>query len=307
MEYGSLYDLLRNETMHLSGDTAQGLRFLHSSKPPLLHGDMKARNILIDSRFRAKLCDFGLSTKKQNLITGTPYWLAPEYLRGQTQYTTHCDIYSMGIILYEIFAREDPYKGEDFRDTLRKVCDRRANKRPGVPETCPPKMEEIMKKCWSPDPFFRPAAKDLDTFFLDLNMRDAEPLTTEEQEEARRKRRGKGDMLYELFPKHVADQLKAGQKVEPEQHEEVTVVFSDIVVSNLYAREIAGPWLLVACKYHAHGPYYFVFTTQHFTDISRALSPLKVSQMLDRLYLAFDKVASKNNVFKVETIGEYVL
>jgi len=279
MEYGSLYDLLRNETMHLSGeiilqicrDTAQGLRFLHSSKPPLLHGDMKARNILIDSRFRAKLCDFGLSTKKQNLITGTPYWLAPEYLRGQTQYTTHCDIYSMGIILYEIFAREDPYKGEDFRDTLRKVCDRRANKRPGVPETCPPKMEEIMKKCWSPDPFFRPAAKDLDTFFLDLNMRDAEPLTTEEQEEARRKRRGKGDMLYELFPKHVADQLKAGQKVEPEQHEEVTVVFSDIV---------------------------------HFTDISRALSPLKVSQMLDRLYLAFDKVARKNNVFKVETIGD---
>lgn len=128
-----------------------------------------------------------------------------------------------------------------------------------------------MKKCWSPDPFFRPSAKDLDTQFLDMNMRDAEPLTTEEQEEARRKRLNKGDMLYELFPKHIADQLKAGQKVEPENHEEVTVVFSDIV---------------------------------HFTDISRALSPLKVSQMLDRLYVAFDKVAGKNGVFKVETIGE---
>jgi len=210
---------------------AQGLRFLHSSKPPLLHGDMKARNILIDSRFRAKLCDFGLSTKKQNLITGTPYWLAPEYLRGQTQYTTMCDIYSISIILYEIFAREDPYKGEDFRETLRKVCDRRANKRPGVPETCPPKMVEIMKKCWNPDPFFRPGAKELDTYFLDMTMRDAEPLTSEEQEEARRKRLKEGDMLYQLFPKHVADQLKAGQKVEAEQHEEVTVVFSDIVVS----------------------------------------------------------------------------
>lgn len=136
---------------------------------------------------------------------------------------------------------------------------------------CPPKIADIMKKCWSPDPFFRPSAKDLDTQFLDMNMRDAEPLTTEEQEEARRKRLNKGDMLYELFPKHIADQLKAGQKVEPENHEEVTVVFSDIV---------------------------------HFTDISRALSPLKVSQMLDRLYVAFDKVAGKNGVFKVETIGE---
>ena len=278
MEYGSLNDLLHNETMHLSGeiilqvcrDVAQGLRFLHSSKPPIMHGDLKGRNILIDSRFRAKLCDFGLSTKKQSLITGTPYWLAPEYLRGQTGYTTMCDIYSCAIILYEIYAREDPYKGEDFRDTLRKVCDRRVNKRPGIPETCPPKIVEIMKKCWSPDPSYRPQAKDLDTQFLDMNIRDAEPLTCEEQDALREKRRT-GDMLYEIFPKHIADQLKAGQKVEAENHEEVTVVFSDIV---------------------------------HFTDISRALTPLKVSQMLDRLYMAFDKVARKNEVFKVETIGE---
>eukprot|EP00977_Amphora_coffeiformis_P000932 scaffold200_cov173-Amphora_coffeaeformis.AAC.4 len=259
-----------HDPMLVCRDVAQGLRFLHSSKPPIMHGDLKGRNILIDSRFRAKLCDFGLSTKKQSLITGTPYWLAPEYLRGQTGYTTQCDIYSCAIILYEIYAREDPYKGEDFRDTLRKVCDRRVNKRPGVPETCPPKIAELMKKCWSPDPFFRPQAKDLDTQFLDMNIRDAEPLTSEEQDALREKRRT-GDMLYEIFPKHIADQLKAGQKVEPENHEEVTVVFSDIV---------------------------------HFTDISRALTPLKVSQMLDRLYMAFDKVARKNEVFKVETIGE---
>jgi serine/threonine protein kinase len=81
-----LSDILKNETMHLTGeiilqitrDIAQGIRFLHSSKPPILHGDLKGRNILIDSRFRAKLCDFGLSTKKGNLITGTPFWLAPE-------------------------------------------------------------------------------------------------------------------------------------------------------------------------------------------------------------------------------------
>lgn len=141
-----------------------------------------------------------------------------------------CDIYSVGIILYEIYSRSDPYHGEDFRDTLRKVCDRRVNKRPGVPSTCPPKFADLMKKCWSPDPSFRPSAKDLDTQLLDISMRDAELLTDEEQEAARRERT-KGDMLYELFPKHVADQLKAGQKVEPESHDEVTVVFSDIVVS----------------------------------------------------------------------------
>ena len=72
MEYGSLHDLLHNETMFCGGeiilqilrDVAQGLRFLHSSKPPILHGDLKSKNILIDSRFRAKVGDFGLSTKK---------------------------------------------------------------------------------------------------------------------------------------------------------------------------------------------------------------------------------------------------
>jgi len=200
---------------------------------------MKSRNILVDSRFRAKLCDFGLATKKQNLITGTPFWLAPEYLRGQTPYTTNCDIYSVGIILYEIYSREEPYKGEDFRDTLRKVCDRRVNKRPGVPPTCPPKIVDLMKKCWHADAFARPSARDLDTSFLDMSIRDAEPLTTEEQMAAREKR-SQGDMLYELFPKHVADQLKAGQKVEPEQHDEVTVVFSDIVVSFIFPTFVQG-------------------------------------------------------------------
>ena len=56
-----------------------------------------------------------------------------------------------------------------------------------------------------------------------------------------------------------------------ETHENVTVFFSDIV---------------------------------HFTDISRMLTPVKVCDMLDRLYLAFDELAGKHNVFKVETIGD---
>lgn len=182
----------------------------------------------------------------------------------------------MGIVFYEMYAREDPYKvrsplvnlfvvhagtfaddafplesqGEDFRDTLRKVCDRRTNKRPPVPPTCPPKMADLMKKCWAPDPFFRPEAKDLDTTFLDMNMRDAEPLIGDEQLATKPKKTGgmlhvssfglaindsltflsrDSDMMYELFPKHIADALKSGQKVEPEQHEEVTVVFSEVI------------------------------------------------------------------------------
>jgi serine/threonine protein kinase len=76
------YDLLRNETLYTGGeiimrivrDVAQGIRFLHASKPPILHRDLKAKNILIDSRFRAKVADFGLSTKNKSGLAGTPFW-----------------------------------------------------------------------------------------------------------------------------------------------------------------------------------------------------------------------------------------
>jgi hypothetical protein len=88
------------------------------------------------------------------------------------------------------------------------------NYRPRVPGTCPKRMAEIMKKCWSSNASFRPEAKDLDMIFADMSTHDAEPLI--EQGNTRlRTEVAAGDMLYKVFPKKVADQLKAGQKVEP--------------------------------------------------------------------------------------------
>jgi serine/threonine protein kinase len=63
MDHGSLYDLLHNETVPLEGeillpmlsDITQGCRFLHAANPPVIHGDLKSANILVDSRFRAKV------------------------------------------------------------------------------------------------------------------------------------------------------------------------------------------------------------------------------------------------------------
>ncbi|CAJ1935034.1 unnamed protein product [Cylindrotheca closterium] len=278
MENGSLYDLLRNDTAYTGGeiimqivkDIAQGLRFLHASKPPTLHRDLKAKNILIDSRFRAKVADFGLSTKSSNALSGTPFWMAPEYLSGKKKYSSACDVYSFGMIIYEIYSRKIPYEGANPTKVLRKVCNPRINYRPRIPVTCPKRMADIMKKCWSPNPSFRPESKDLDMMFNDMNSNDAEPLIDEGNTRLRTEVAA-GDMLYKVFPKKVADQLKAGQKVEPETHSNVTVFFSDIV---------------------------------RFTDISRAMSAVKVCNMLDRLYMAFDSLADKHEVFKLETIGD---
>jgi len=245
------------------------LRFLHSSKPPILHGDLKARNILIDSRFRAKVADFGLSTKKKNGLTGTPYFMAPEYLRGKSEYNTACDIYSFGVILFEIYAREDPYKGENMRQVLLKVCNPSANKRPKIPDVMPAKFVEVAKKCWSPDPFFRPQAKDLDMLFMDMSMQDAEPLTREEVA-GRGEKKNSVDMLYEVFPRHIADALKAGKKVEPESHELVTVFFSDII---------------------------------SFTDMSRKMTPTKVGDA----YMGVTNLDGVQEEEHVKNIAEFAL
>lgn len=99
MDHGSLYDLLHNETLLLDGDLvlpilrdiAQGLRFLHAANPQVIHGDLKAANVLVDSKFRAKVADFGLSQKKVLGATGTPYWyvskLSPFSSSVETFYT----------------------------------------------------------------------------------------------------------------------------------------------------------------------------------------------------------------------------
>lgn len=85
MEYGSLGDLLKNNTFAFDGelilpilrDITQGLRFLHSADPQVIHGDLKAQNVLVDSKFRAKVADFGLSQKKKIGATGTPFYMSP--------------------------------------------------------------------------------------------------------------------------------------------------------------------------------------------------------------------------------------
>ena len=155
MDHGSLHDMLHNETMVLDGeqllpilkDISQGVRFLHAANPQVIHGDLKGQNILVDSRFRAKVADFGLSQKKRVGATGTPFWMAPELLRGDSTNTSASDVYSFGITLYEVYARKDPYEGEDFSEVMEKVSDPTINKRPGIPKACPPEIETLMTDC----------------------------------------------------------------------------------------------------------------------------------------------------------------
>lgn len=272
MDLGSLYDLIHNETVPIRGDVllpmlrdiAQGMRFLHVADPPVIHGDLKAQNILVDNRFRAKVADFGLSAKKNLGACGTPFWMAPELLRGDTTNTIESDVYSFGIILYEVYSRKEPYEGENPSRVLRDVANPDINKRPPIPSTCPSPMQSLMTDSTNADPILRPSFEEIDLRLKRLAAENVEP-------SSHSYRSRENALLEEVFPPHIARALREGRKVEPEKRDSVTIFFSDIV---------------------------------GFTNISSQLAPEKISDMLDRLYTRFDALSTAHKVFKVETIGD---
>jgi serine/threonine protein kinase/ABC-type glycerol-3-phosphate transport system substrate-binding protein len=283
MAYGSLFDLLHNDTIVVDGelispilqDIARGMRFLHAADPKIIHGDLKAANVLVDGRFRAKIADFGLSAKKKYLgATGTPYWMAPELLRRETTNTAESDVYSFGIILYELYSRKIPYEGEDPATVLNLVCDKKYNKRPPVPKGCPSKIAEIMQECIDASPEKRPTFEEIDLRIQRLDSDNVEPGDIQFGHQLKKKERRLSEeenLIHQVFPKHVAEALMQGRKVEADRVEMATMFFSDIV---------------------------------GFTTISSKITPEQVSEMLDRLYLKFDELSVKHDMFKIETIGD---
>ncbi len=127
LENGSLFDHLHGKKkkttkldQELIFEMLQGilraLTYIHSKQ--ILHCDMKSSNILIDESWNIKLADFGLSKKiiginpledSKTSRVGTPNWMAPEICRGE-KYTDKADVYSFGLIVWEIVTREVPYR-----------------------------------------------------------------------------------------------------------------------------------------------------------------------------------------------------
>jgi serine/threonine protein kinase len=95
-------------------DLVNGVAFLHGKS--VGHRDLKSMNVLYDKDLRIKLCDFGLSAFKSHPSVrfesqvGTPAWMAPEVLNGE-QYSMAADIWSVGVIAWEIVKRQQPWEG----------------------------------------------------------------------------------------------------------------------------------------------------------------------------------------------------
>jgi len=149
-------------------DTCRGLTYLHGAN--VIHRDLKSRNLLIDKAWNIK--DFGLARafdEQPGTMTacGTPTHAAPEVIK-HLHYTTKADVYSFGICLWEMCARQEPYEAIPGFQVIVAVATKRM--RPKIPNNTDPKFANLIRRCWTEDPEMRPDFQELVEIFEEMQL-----------------------------------------------------------------------------------------------------------------------------------------
>ncbi|XP_061884244.1 inactive tyrosine-protein kinase transmembrane receptor ROR1 isoform X1 [Entelurus aequoreus] len=150
--------------LHMSMQVAAGMEYLASHF--YIHKDLAARNILVGEQLHVKISDLGLS----RAIYSSDYyciqpktlfpirWMPPEAV-AYGKFTTDSDIWSFGVVLWEIFSYGlQPYYGFSNQEVMEMVRKRQLLP---CPEDCPPRFYGLMTECWQEGPSRRPRFKDL--------------------------------------------------------------------------------------------------------------------------------------------------
>lgn len=170
MEYcmgGDLFGYIRDcsplnhvEIQRIFKQTVDGVAHVHTKG--FINRDIKPENILIDRHGNIKICDFGWSTHKnedeyRKLNAGTIQYMAPENLTGDYQ-DFKSDIWSLGILLYELFNGIEPYPGKNSKDQLRLIYEGEITY---YRRDMPISAVELIEKILQPDKELRPTIQDV--------------------------------------------------------------------------------------------------------------------------------------------------
>ncbi|KAF1375218.1 hypothetical protein PFLUV_G00237220 [Perca fluviatilis] len=177
MEYaecGSLYNLLHSadpqahytasHAMSWCLQCAEGVAYLHAMKPKaLIHRDLKPPNLLLVARGTVlKICDFGTACDIQTYMTnnkGSAAWMAPEVFEG-SNYSEKCDVFSWGIILWEVITRKKPFD-EIGGSAFCIMWAVHRGTRPPLIKDLPQPIETLMTRCWDKEPSQRPSMEEV--------------------------------------------------------------------------------------------------------------------------------------------------
>jgi surface protein len=188
-EGGSLFDVLRDpdetwldasEMGRVAAETATGIAYLHMSDVAIVHGDLKAGNVLLTKTRAVRICDFGMSEAKDRSktmsmaavgssnsggVVMTVAWSAPELFDAQPKsYAT--DVYALGLTLWEIYERQAPFASMPEAAVVNQVL---SGRRPDFTPQTPTPVRELIVACWSQNPKKRPAAAKLAFILEDLS------------------------------------------------------------------------------------------------------------------------------------------
>jgi len=175
-EKGSLKSILlsketsieTSELTRYAAETATGVAYLHSPEIAIVHGDLKADNVLVRSNGSVCLCDFGMSEAKDRSKTMTQtlgasvqngltvQWSSPELLKGERK-DRASDIFALAVTLWEIFERKTPFAGMADMIVINQIL---ANVRPKIEKT-PAEFRALIQQAWIDDAKSRPNAAQM--------------------------------------------------------------------------------------------------------------------------------------------------
>jgi serine/threonine protein kinase len=162
-EFGPLEGVMMQTA---SRGLVEGLNYLHTHNPPVVHRDIKGANVLVDTDFCVKLADFGCSKRSsdtQSFVTiGSVPWMAPEVINQKSGHGRKADIWSLGCTFIEMATAEKPWGADKFNNimfALRHIG--MSEETPPVPETLPPAGRDIVAQCVQRDPSDRMGAQEL--------------------------------------------------------------------------------------------------------------------------------------------------